>query len=354
MSTPGYPGNGVDPYAQGQHPQNPAVGAPPVPGAAGGAPQAGPDAAAPQGAHAGPRPGAYVPQSGDIFAGDGFAGNTDPGAAQRPFAAYAQVPVDPYALAAAAPLGALDDPYAPRAASERPGAASAPFAGTADAGAGTSAQAAPAQPDPYAAGVPAAYSDAPAAYAGPAAAPAAPGAAGPIDFVPGITQDPPVTRAEPAARPEPAPAEGAGAVWPGHPEPAAPAAPAHPEAEAPFADEPGDAAAEPEAAAGVELVWDDGSAQQLDGRVIIGRNPAPEEGATIAAVRDETLSLSKTHFEIDASGDGVWLTDRHSTNGVTIVRGGERIAATAGERTALQPGDALEMGDRAATLRGRA
>jgi predicted component of type VI protein secretion system len=70
-------------------------------------------------------------------------------------------------------------------------------------------------------------------------------------------------------------------------------------------------------------------------------------------VRDETLSLSKTHFEIEVTADAVSVLDRHSTNGVTIVRDGTRIAADAGVRLPLEPGDALEIGDRIVTYRGR-
>ncbi|KNC32506.1 hypothetical protein FF38_06328, partial [Lucilia cuprina] len=58
------------------------------------------------------------------------------------------------------------------------------------------------------------------------------------------------------------------------------------------------------------------------GRTLFGRNPAPETGAMVSAVRDETLSLSKTHFELVPADDrSVWVVDRHSTNGVVLRRG---------------------------------
>ncbi|GAA1745206.1 FHA domain-containing protein [Microbacterium paludicola] len=69
-------------------------------------------------------------------------------------------------------------------------------------------------------------------------------------------------------------------------------------------------------------------------------------------VRDETLSLSKTHFEIRVGPEGAVVIDHHSTNGVTIVRAGERIDARPGEPMPLSAGDALEMGDRIATFLG--
>ena len=42
-------------------------------------------------------------------------------------------------------------------------------------------------------------------------------------------------------------------------------------------------------------------------RTIFGRNPAHEDDAVLAPVRDETLSLSKTHFEAAAESSGGWV-----------------------------------------------
>jgi pSer/pThr/pTyr-binding forkhead associated (FHA) protein len=89
-------------------------------------------------------------------------------------------------------------------------------------------------------------------------------------------------------------------------------------------------------------------------RTIFGRNPAPEDGAVVVPVRDETLSLSKTHFEAAAEPSGGWVLDRHSTNGMTIVRDGQRIACPAGQRVPVRLGDAIEIGDRVVTIGGYA
>jgi hypothetical protein len=57
------------------------------------------------------------------------------------------------------------------------------------------------------------------------------------------------------------------------------------------------------------LVWDDGTRQALYGRTLFGRNPT-ETGAMVSPVRDETLSLSKTHFELIPDDDrAVWVVD---------------------------------------------
>lgn len=340
MSTPQYPAGGASPHGQGADPYAPGLpaGAPPVPGPSnphgaqhGQAPYAAPgEQNTPYGAPAaqpGPgvsggqpwRPGGAAPGSQSPGHGDPFAapGASSP-AASRPFAAYAQVPVDPSALAAAAPLGAPSDPFAPPPQTRR------------QAGGAPQAPAAPAAAGPVASPAWSAAGDH--------------GASAPIDFVPGITQDPPPRTPAPAA-----PAESPVAT--------PPAATPEVSADAPFLPGPSgadDAAAETAAAAVSALVWDDGVEMALAGRVIIGRNPEAEEGSALAPVRDETLSLSKTHFDVEVSDEGAWLTDRHSTNGVTIVRGGERIVVKAGERTALVDGDALEMGDRIATFRSRA
>ncbi len=99
------------------------------------------------------------------------------------------------------------------------------------------------------------------------------------------------------------------------------------------------------------LIWDDGTRQAVYTRTLFGRNPAPESGAQVAPIRDETLSLSKTHFELLVDEQRqVWVIDRHSTNGVAVRRGGDVAQATPGERVALRRGDVLEFGDRHVTV----
>ncbi|MCA0451845.1 MAG: FHA domain-containing protein [Proteobacteria bacterium] len=68
-------------------------------------------------------------------------------------------------------------------------------------------------------------------------------------------------------------------------------------------------------------------------------------------MRDETLSLSKTHFELVVDEErALWVIDRESTNGVVIRRGTQRQTAVPGERTRVRMGDVLEIGDRSATV----
>lgn len=99
-----------------------------------------------------------------------------------------------------------------------------------------------------------------------------------------------------------------------------------------------------------QLVWDDGTHLAVYGRTLVGRNPARVEGAVVVPVRDETLSLSKTHFEIGGGPDGAWIRDLHSTNGTAIVRGGLRETLIPDAATPLRAGDRIEFGDRGAEV----
>ncbi|MDQ0644054.1 RDD family protein [Microbacterium murale] len=170
-----------------------------------------------------------------------------------------------------------------------------------------------------------------------------------IAFVPGITQDGPPERSPeaPAAPPIPVAA-------PAHAPAAPPAQPASP-VRTP-SDEIGDIEDTRISIPGHRLVftWDDGTRVTVSQRTLFGRNPAPEEGAVAVIVRDETLSLSKTHFEAAAEASGGWVKDRHSTNGTVIVRDGERIPCSPGEAVRIRLGDAIEIGDRIVTIGGYA
>ena len=98
------------------------------------------------------------------------------------------------------------------------------------------------------------------------------------------------------------------------------------------------------------LTWDDGTRMAVYGRTLYGRNPEERPGIVSVPVRDETLSLSKTHFEIGGDARGAWVADRHSTNGTVIVRDGGRHPLVAGVEVTLRAGDHLELGDRIATV----
>lgn len=98
------------------------------------------------------------------------------------------------------------------------------------------------------------------------------------------------------------------------------------------------------------LTWDDGTSTAVYGRTLYGRNPAAEADTVSMPVRDETLTLSKTHFVVGGGPAGAWVADRHSTNGTVLVRGAVRHPLVAGRPAALRAGDRLELGDRLAIV----
>ncbi|MEV8218351.1 RDD family protein [Microbacterium sp. NPDC077391] len=165
-----------------------------------------------------------------------------------------------------------------------------------------------------------------------------------ISFVPGVTQPGgSATSAAPAVPPQ-APTISTPAAPPA---PAAQAAPATAHAD-------DDVESTRISIPGHRLVftWDDGQRVTVAGRTVFGRNPEQEPGAVVISVRDETLSLSKTHFEAASAPSGGWIMDRQSTNGTVVVREGVRIACPPGQRVPLRLGDAVEIGDRILTIGG--
>ncbi|QKJ18193.1 RDD family protein [Microbacterium hominis] len=251
-----------------------------------------------------------------------------------PALARPAAPALPTALPAAPPQAAPARTYAPPPMSPAPAAAPGPRYATPP-------MAAPAPaPAPAPALAPARGFGAPAPYAGRAAA-AAPTTM--IAAVPGVTT-PPVEHPHLASVIDiPAPAPTAAM--------AAPAA--EPALEATRVGRVASqerAALHPDSPTLAVLTWDDGTRMAVYGRTLYGRNPAGEEGATAVAVRDETLSLSKTHFEIGGDASGAWVADRYSTNGTVLVRDGGRITLIPGMQTSLRPGDRLEFGDRSAAV----
>lgn len=100
------------------------------------------------------------------------------------------------------------------------------------------------------------------------------------------------------------------------------------------------------------LVWDDGLRQVVRQPTVFGRNPQPVPGWHAVAVRDETLSLSRTHLAIGGAVGGAWVADSASTNGTEIVRETERHVVAPGERWMLRAGDILVVGDRRVTVEG--
>lgn len=104
------------------------------------------------------------------------------------------------------------------------------------------------------------------------------------------------------------------------------------------------------AAVGLRLTFDDGHTEDITAVALIGRNPAGYDGEMISrlvSVQDSSRSVSKTHLHVRASGEGLWVTDRNSTNGsaITAVDGG-RTALHGGTPALAGIGTRVHFGDR--------
>lgn len=95
---------------------------------------------------------------------------------------------------------------------------------------------------------------------------------------------------------------------------------------------------------------DDGRDFQLDRSVLVGRNPVGQSGeqhAQLLAVDDPGRSISKTHLHLLTDGAGIWVTDRHSTNGSAVTTpDGRRTPLAPGVPTFVTPGSSVHFGDR--------
>lgn len=195
----------------------------------------------------------------------------------------------------------------------------------------------------------------PAGWAPPAFAPAAqpPATPGPITSVPGSlrnTLPEPPNQQPPAHQPpnhqqpvqQPAPA-----VAPPAQSAAAPSAGLLAEAD----DEAGETRIRPVApSAGLRLTFDDGRIEDVASVALIGRNPAGYDGEMISrliSVQDSARSVSKSHLHLRVAAEGLWVTDRNSTNGSALTRPqGPKVTLAAGVPTVAALGDRVHFGDR--------
>lgn len=94
---------------------------------------------------------------------------------------------------------------------------------------------------------------------------------------------------------------------------------------------------------------DTGDEFTVDGPGFIGRNPVTSEAghSQLIPFADDTKSISKTHLGFGIDGSRLWVTDRRSTNGTSLIRSGhsDRAVSTEGP-TYVEAGDVLALGDR--------
>jgi hypothetical protein len=99
---------------------------------------------------------------------------------------------------------------------------------------------------------------------------------------------------------------------------------------------------------------DSGGTLEVGSFCLLGREPVAREGdppATLIKFEDPKLSVSKTHLAYGVDANGLWVTDRNSTNGTTIIDdAGRRITCTPGARQYVQVGWVVQVGQRRLTV----
>ncbi|WP_454041335.1 RDD family protein [Cellulosimicrobium sp. Marseille-Q8652] len=99
----------------------------------------------------------------------------------------------------------------------------------------------------------------------------------------------------------------------------------------------------------VVLELESGERRVVDGPALVGRNPQPADGEDwiLVAVEDPTRSVSKTHVELGVDPDGLWVSDRGSTNGTVVsAPGAAPRVAEPGARVRVPVGATIHVGDR--------
>jgi len=107
----------------------------------------------------------------------------------------------------------------------------------------------------------------------------------------------------------------------------------------------------------IELTISSGEHLRVAGRGVIGRDPSEAPGAYAHRITlaDTEKLLSRAHLEFGLEGNGqFWISDLHSTNGVTVERAGQAPQrCLPGYRVVIQPGDRVTFGGRIMTIATR-
>ncbi|WP_345751901.1 RDD family protein [Microbacterium rhizophilus] len=103
----------------------------------------------------------------------------------------------------------------------------------------------------------------------------------------------------------------------------------------------------------VRLRFDTGELVDVHGPGLAGRAPvaaAEEVVMHVVPIADEARSISKTHFAFAVDAHGLFVSDRGSTNGTSILRGGATIPVPPGAAVRVTAGDRILFGDRVADV----
>ena len=93
---------------------------------------------------------------------------------------------------------------------------------------------------------------------------------------------------------------------------------------------------------------DDGVVVDIDGTIVVGRDPSTGlvANSTAVPIADDGRSMSKSHAALSVTDKGLFVEDLHSTNGVRILRGGKAIEVSAGSPALVHADDVLVLGER--------
>ncbi|NQX11427.1 FHA domain-containing protein [Microbacteriaceae bacterium VKM Ac-2855] len=85
----------------------------------------------------------------------------------------------------------------------------------------------------------------------------------------------------------------------------------------------------------------------VTGAGLIGRQPLPDAGESfrhLLAIADPSRSMSKTHLEFGFDTDGLWIRDRWSSNGTTLLGPGQpELPLEAGRRYRAGAGSVVRL-----------
>lgn len=103
------------------------------------------------------------------------------------------------------------------------------------------------------------------------------------------------------------------------------------------------------AAPHVVLRFSDGRSVPLRGMTLVGRHPQPEPDEIITdlvTLTDPRRSVSKTHLLVGMDARGLYVQDRHSTNGTIVtLPDGQQILCAPGQTIRVPAGATVSFGD---------
>jgi hypothetical protein len=99
-----------------------------------------------------------------------------------------------------------------------------------------------------------------------------------------------------------------------------------------------------------KLVISDGQVIELDKSVLVGRKPSSRiqvngQEPRLVTVSSPNEDISRSHVTFALDGGEVIAQDLHSTNGTTLVHGGESRKLEVDEQYVVQDGDVFDLGD---------